>query len=72
MKISPDQNTITLDDGTVLVTSDADQYVSVECPSACAECELRSYNSICMITPCFPDVRNDRRDVIFIKEPKND
>ena len=72
MKIPPDQHTITLDDGTVLVAADADQYVSAKCPSACAECELRAYNSLCINTPCFPDVRNDRRDVIFIKEPKND
>lgn len=72
MKISPDQNTITLDDGAVLVASDADQYVSVECPLACAECELRAYYSLCMNAPCFPDARSDLRDVIFIKDPKND
>lgn len=72
MKISPDQNTITLDDGTVLVASEADKYVSVECPSACAECELRPLNSLCNKAPCIAPERNDRRDIIFIKEPKND
>lgn len=72
MKISPDQNTITLDDGTALVSSDADQYVSVECPAVCASCELRPLNSLCEAAPCNTNERNDRRDVIFIKEPKND
>lgn len=70
MKISSDQNTITLDDRTVLVAVDSRQYVSAECPSTCVECELRAINSLCMRTPCFPDVRKDGKDVIFIKEPK--
>lgn len=70
MKISPDQNTITLDDGTVLVAVDSHKYVSSECQSACVECELRAINSLCMRTPCFPDVRKDGKDKIFIKEPE--
>ncbi|MGL5729403.1 MAG: hypothetical protein ACRCYD_16320 [Plesiomonas sp.] len=71
MKISNDQNRIELDDGTVLVADEAAKYVNAKCLSACAECELRAHNSLCMNTPCFPDVRNDRRDVIFIKEQSN-
>lgn len=71
MKISNDQNRIELDDGTVLVTADADQYVNHECLSACIECELRPLNSLCDKVPCIAPERNDRRDVIFIKEQPN-
>ncbi|MGL5282545.1 MAG: hypothetical protein ACRC8W_12500 [Plesiomonas shigelloides] len=71
MKISNDQNRIELDDGTVLLAKSAVNFVSEECQSACASCELRPLNSLCKEAPCCPQERNDRRDVIFIKEQPN-
>ncbi|MGL5309426.1 MAG: hypothetical protein ACRDAL_02360 [Plesiomonas shigelloides] len=71
MKISNDQNRIELDDGTVLVADEAAKYVNAKCLSACIECELRPLNSLCNKAPCIAPERNDRRDVIFIKEQSN-
>lgn len=65
MKISPDQNTITLDDGAVLVAQ--------ESAWGCRDCYF-AHRSICLQCeediPCDSYDRVDRLDVIFIEEPK--
>lgn len=73
MKISPDQNTITLDDGTVLVAVEVADFYSDETPS-CDGCYFNDENN----GECLAD-RNTDIDcsagsafVIFIKEQKND
>lgn len=72
MKISDDQNTITLDDGTLLVADDVRKYYGVNCASYCSMCALSGIKPLCSKAPCGFNDRNDMKSVIFIKEQKND
>jgi hypothetical protein len=70
MKISPDQNTITLDDGTVLVAQPHES-------GDCTECHFDYDGSLCQSLrakdiPCWSCERKDNTSVIFIKESRND
>ena len=66
MIISDDQNTITLDDGTVLVAKEQD---------GCDGCVLltRKHPAIrCSFLLCCAPMRKDRRNMIFIKKEEQE
>lgn len=66
IKVSEDQNTITLDDGTVLVAKDTYKGMG-----GCNGC-INQYENMsnCSGMPCVD--RKDGKNKIFIKEPAND
>ena len=68
--MSKDQNTIMLDDGTRLVAVD----VNDDSESGCEGCYFGSfgYRDFCTDVPCCPFDRGDKRDVIFVENPKGD
>ena len=59
VKISDDQNEITLDDGRVLVAKDGD----------CSSCDLFVDHEYCLIpcTPCCSDERKDCYNKVFVE-----
>ena len=63
MMISEDENTVTLEDGTVLVAAEQSNF-------NCEECFLN--NISCDSVKCLKEERNDGRDVIFVKKEKTD
>lgn len=66
--VSEDQNTITLDDGTVLVSRDKRDML-------CSGCFFDVDGSPCvsgLSIPCWTPERKDAGNKIFIKEPVND
>lgn len=65
IKVSEDQNTITLDDGAVFVAVDAIH------EDDCKGCDIPGTGA-CHITPCTSYYRKDSKTKIFIKEPAND
>ena len=66
--VSKDQNTIGLDDGTRRVAVD----VNDDSESGCEGCYFGSFGywDFCIDVPCIPCDRDDKRDVIFVENPK--
>lgn len=72
MKISKDQNTITLDDGTVLVAADVTDFHHDGTPS-CDGCYASASSAdVCLRMPCCDTYRIDGVNKIFTKDQKND
>lgn len=67
MKISKDQNKITLDDGVKLVASEGGK------KGYCYGCYFNNDCGLCIVVfndkvRCMPNCRNDKRNVIFIQK----
>lgn len=62
MKQSDDQNTVITDDGVKHIAIDAPN------PETCDGCQMQNYSfgETCSYISCASQVRDDKRDVIFV------